>query len=220
MNMQDNLSGLEIPYINLPGIPYPGDAVPYLNNLSPIGIQTNPWPHYNNSVNANFSIAHNGNAILLKYAVREHFLKACATTNGNIHRDSCVEFFVDFEGNGEYYNLEFNSLGWCKIGFGKNDREDRILLSPNLVELIASKSEINSAITDNVRTFTWEIVLVIPALVFCYSSFSKFNGLKARGNFYKCGDELPKPHYLVWKNIDAKKPDFHRPECFGRLEFA
>ena len=36
------------------------------------------------------------------------------------------------------------------------------------------------------------------------------------GNFYKC-DESLHPHFGSWNPIEAPAPDFHRPECFGKL---
>ena len=41
-----------------------------------------------------------------------------------------------------------------------------------------------------------------------------------KANFYKCGDKLSVPHYLSWNPVTTEKPDFHRPEYFGLLEFA
>ena len=37
---------------------------------------------------------------------------------------------------------------------------------------------------------------------------------------YKCGDELPHPHFRSWKSIETEKPDFHRPEFFAEVAFA
>ena len=60
------------------------------------------------------------------------------------------------------------------------------------------------------------LALDIPASTFGLETFA---GLQARGNFYKCGDRLPVPHYLSWAPIGTPKPDFHRPEYFDRLIF-
>ena len=38
-----------------------------------------------------------------------------------------------------------------------------------------------------------------------------------KGNFYKCGDETPVPHFGMWSPVDNETPDFHRPEFFGEL---
>ena len=45
------------------------------------------------------------------------------------------------------------------------------------------------------------------------------DGLKVKGNVYKCGDMLPHPHFLSFFPIDLPKPDFHRPDFFGSVEF-
>ena len=37
------------------------------------------------------------------------------------------------------------------------------------------------------------------------------------GNFYKCGDETPHPHYLAWSALSSDHPDFHRRQDFGQL---
>ena len=39
-------------------------------------------------------------------------------------------------------------------------------------------------------------------------------------NFYKCGDKTAHIHFVSWSPIGCEKPDFHRPEYFGTLEFA
>ncbi|HEX8038127.1 MAG TPA: carbohydrate-binding family 9-like protein [Chryseosolibacter sp.] len=38
-------------------------------------------------------------------------------------------------------------------------------------------------------------------------------------DFYKCGDNLPEPHFITWNDVKAPKPDFHLPEFFGRINF-
>ncbi|HOX40382.1 MAG TPA: carbohydrate-binding family 9-like protein [Candidatus Brocadiia bacterium] len=37
-------------------------------------------------------------------------------------------------------------------------------------------------------------------------------------NFYRCGG-VTDPQYGTWSPVAAPKPDYHRPECFGRLTF-
>lgn len=210
---------LEIPYISLSGIPIPEDVNPYLEHFPKIPISNNPWPQFQNNVKAKYTIAHNGSAIFLKFQIVEQHVLASSSTNGDIHKDSCVEFFIAFEDDDNYYNLEFNSLGWGKIGYGSG-RSNRTLLSESMIDLISSSCKINSRTIDGNKLFTWTITLVIPATVFYHNSFFTFKGLKARGNFYKCGDEIPVPHFLTWKMINTSEPDFHTNEFFGDLEFS
>lgn len=185
-------------------------------NQEPISCE--PWPAFSTDTKVEFSIAHNGNAILLKYKIQERYLAARETNNGNIHNDSCVEFFVAFHDDECYYNLEFNCLGFTKIGYGSR-RENRHLISLDMISKIGFSSRINSKLPIEQEGYHWEILLVIPKETFVYHQINSFGRLQARGNFYKCGDGLPQPHFLSWNRIDTAEPDFHRMESFGRLEF-
>ena len=42
-------------------------------------------------------------------------------------------------------------------------------------------------------------------------------GYEFKGNFYKCGDETEIEHYLMWNRVETEKPDYHRPEYFGKF---
>ncbi|TKB99204.1 carbohydrate-binding family 9-like protein [Pedobacter cryophilus] len=210
---------LQIPFIEIAGIPSSNDVALCLNQLHPIEIGHNPWPQFSNSVKANYTIAHNGNAIFLKYQIEEGYVLANATTNQNVHNDSCVEFFIAFGEDENYYNLEFNCLGWSKIGYGFN-RKNRYLLPSCIVETISSFTRIEAAAVNAVKLFDWEITVVIPLSVFSFHNFNSFKSLKARGNFYKCGTKMPEPHYLTWNLVKSLEPDFHRKEDFALMEFS
>ena len=63
------------------------------------------------------------------------------------------------------------------------------------------------------------MVILIPSSIFVNNVNFSFTKLTANANFYKCGDETQKPHYLSWNPVKTSKPDFHRPEYFGKLIF-
>ena len=65
----------------------------------------------------------------------------------------------------------------------------------------------------------WSVIEVIPATALFRSGTDKFDGKRMTANFYKCGDELPTPHFISWAPIEWKEPSFHRPEFFGELVF-
>ncbi|MBK1440888.1 hypothetical protein JHJ32_12885 [Parapedobacter sp. ISTM3] len=208
---------LIVPFIPVAGVPSPREVMPLLETVQKTPIDVNPWPHFVHDVEANVTIAHNGNAIFLKYDIVEAHVTARATTNGAVHQDSCVEFFVSFDGI-LYYNLEFNCLGWCKAAYGVMGPA-RKLLPEHTVNLIASATTMDVASVGNKKRFAWQIVLAIPAALFCYHNISSFKRVKAIGNFYKCGDGLPTVHYLSWNPIWFETPNFHRIEDFGQIEF-
>ncbi|WP_168187552.1 carbohydrate-binding family 9-like protein [Pedobacter sp. G11] len=212
------LKKLEIPYISAIAMETAENLIQTLQSLNSFPIRCNPWPEFVTDTKASFSIAHNKDLIFLKYHVQEQYLIANEGYNGNIHNDSCVEFFVAFDGDKGYYNLEFNCLGFSKIGYGK-DRSERVLLPLEVVKKLRSHSRISSDLMDDRDGFEWEILLIIPKQTFIHHQIKSFGEIKARGNFYKCGDGLPQPHFLSWNMINSKNPDFHQRESFGELAF-
>ena len=62
-------------------------------------------------------------------------------------------------------------------------------------------------------------VAAIIAFYLFYNEGLNFSNLISNANFYKCGDDTTKPHFLSWNPVKAPKPDFHRPEQFGVLNF-
>ncbi|MCJ8165681.1 carbohydrate-binding family 9-like protein [Pontibacter sp. E15-1] len=165
-----------------------------------------------------FTLAHNEGCLFLKYHVREQAVLArYRTINDPVYKDSCVEFFIAFGEDSDYYNLEANCLGTCRVGFGQN-RDGRKLLPTEVVSGIRHSAQLKVA-ADGQGAKVWELTLVIPASVFSEHRHERFDGQKGRVNFYKCGDDLPEPHYLAWHPVEAPAPDFHRPQCFGQVTF-
>jgi hypothetical protein len=165
-----------------------------------------------------FSIAHVDNHIALKYFVQEQHTRATyIAANDPVYKDSCVEFFIGFGSDDNYYNMEFNSLGTALVGFGK-DRHGRTPLPNDKVSDIKALSIINWA-NDQNGFNTWELTMLIPFDVFVYHNIKTLEETSVRANFFKCGDDLPEPHFISWSNIDSPVPDFHLPGFFGTIKF-
>ncbi|SEW51534.1 carbohydrate-binding family 9-like protein [Chitinophaga arvensicola] len=210
---------IEVPYFELredAGINYLAN---YLRRLPGIEISKNPWPQYSARVKASCRIAYSDTAIFLQYKVAEPYLTASSTINGDIHKDSCVEFFLALDNSGNYYNMEFNCLGVSKIGYGKK-RDQRQLIDDEKIAKIRSLTTIDTFFENSKRMYNWELTLVIHQDIFFLNQHLRFRDLHATGNFYKCGDSLPEPHYLCWNMIDAASPDFHQKDFFGNLVFS
>lgn len=164
-----------------------------------------------------FAIAHGPEALLLQFDVKEKTIRAaCGHTNEPVYKDSCVEFFVSFDDGIPYYNFEFNCIGTVLAGYGTG-RTDRQPLPPAALEEIKSGIVINRG--GGEKGVHWEITVLIPFSVFLYHPLSSLQGRRCRGNFYKCGDELPEPHFLSWSDIESGEPEFHLPRFFGALHF-
>lgn len=162
---------------------------------------------------AEFAIAHSCDVIFLKYYVSEkHIAAVHRHINAPVYKDSCVEFFISLGNDLNYYNLEFNCAGTVLGGYG-TDKKSRRFLNRNLLRRI--RTEANVSFNKENQLFEWQLTVAIPVTVFEFHQIEDFSGVTCRLNFFKCGDDLPEPHYLAWNIIDDAEPNFHRPEYFG-----
>jgi hypothetical protein len=190
-----------------------------LDELEQHTIQKLPCPEFSYRPNVSFSIAHTDDSILLKYFVQEKEIRVVhQEDNSPVHEDSCVEFFIAFDNDQEYYNIEFNCAGTCLLGFGKNASQ-RKLMGMDVVRRIRRLSAIRHHSNGNADPISWELTVVIPAEVFIYHHITSMKGNRYRVNFYKCGDKLPEPHFLSWQDMTTSTPDFHMTEFFGDAYF-
>ena len=166
---------------------------------------------------AGFRIWHSGDCLHLVFHVREDAVRAvCAADREHAWEDSCVEFFFAPRADGLYFNLECTCTGklYLCVGSGRHGRE---FLPETAYSGISRRPSLGREPFGLRKEPTeWEVALDIPAATFGLAGFA---GLHARGNFYKCGDLLPAPHYLSWAPVGTPKPDFHRPEYFDTITF-
>lgn len=174
------------------------------------------WSEFPYKPEVYFQMAHDNQSIFIHYSVQEEFVKAqYVRTNEAVWEDSCVEFFVSFDGKVNYYNIEFNVLGTGLIGAGSRIKEDRTRLEPETTAKIQTATTVINV--DGKKK--WNIILVIPTAVFVNDKIENLAGATAYGNFYKCGDGLPTPHFLSWSKIEHPTPNFHLPDFFGEIVF-
>lgn len=209
---------LSVPYIHIGETSAIGEISSKLDDVHREIIQYSPWAAFPYKPEAAFAMAHGDSGVFLKFFVEEKYVRAVySEPNQPVYKDSCVEFFISFGEEREYYNFEFNCAGTCLLSFGE-ERTNREMTSPELIRSIAFHSSLKPAISRDAN-IGWELTVAIPFAAFQYHQISSMKGKKCRANFYKCGDDLPEPHFLAWNTIQTEEPDFHRPEFFGTVEF-
>ena len=181
-------------------------------------IDTVNWNEFPYKPEVEFRAAHTGDSLILNYRVTEEAVRAAAQTdNGLVWEDSCVEFFVTFDDK-KYQNIECNCTGTILSAVGP-DRDHRELAPTELLAAVQRHSSLKADSLPAEGPVSWEVSLIVPVETFFASGLKSLSGVKARCNFYKCGDKLPTPHFLSWNPIRVANPDFHRPEYFGNIEF-
>jgi hypothetical protein len=182
-------------------------------------ILNEPWKSGSTSCRANFQVAQLEDALFIKFRIREPFLKAKKRRNNDaVHFDNCVEFFLAFPGDTHYYNFEFNCLGSVKAAYGKG-RSHRRYLSKDVLNRISNSLSLSIHNLYEKREVCWELSVVLHMNAFSFHHYRSFAGLQCSGNFTKCGEKLPEPHFMTWSDSRSSVPDFHRMEFFGKLDF-
>lgn len=153
-----------------------------------------------------------GLGFCLRMEAKEEHPKAVYTLyNQPVYLDSCLEFFVNFRPEQpRYMNFEMNSNGafLAALRTGRKDKTPIHELTRDLPAVLSGKGN-----------GSWFVKAFFPDS-FVKTLFGR-DGFQAgdefTGNFFKCGDETPQPHYGMWSPVMTEQPDFHQPSYFGRF---
>lgn len=137
-----------------------------------------------------------------------------------VYRDSCLEFFLcPIEGSTTpYANFEMNSKGVILSEFGSGRGSERKKLAALSDE--APRVE-PFTLEDNGET-AWGVSLFISEKLLSDITGTSFTirPMTLRGNFYKCGDDTPIPHFGAFSPMGPVEKGFHNPELFAQLVFS
>lgn len=135
--------------------------------------------------------------------------------DGRIWCDSCLELFLQpLCGRAEYWNIEVNPNGVYLSQFGPA-RENRVFFR----EITEAEPSITPFSLSKQGEIAWGAeFFVSEALI---SQLFGINYILSpctmRGNFYKCGDETPQPHYAAYFPVGTVQLGFHNPARFGKI---
>ena len=161
-----------------------------------------------------------------RFTVRDKFVIAKATQNmEHVWKDSCVElFFTPSDKVAEgYFNLEMNCTGVIYMQHQISRGEGRISIPEENLRSVITRTTLTEPIPKEIKTETeWELVFKFP-----FELMKRFHpgfilpepGVIWSGNFNKCADESSNPHWITWNKIELPKPEFHRPDFFGKFIF-
>lgn len=149
------------------------------------------------------------NVLKLKVRAEDRYIKGTVKVhNKAVFNDSCFEFFLTpkNEIQSDYLNFEINCLGTVYVAYNNADRE--CLSSQRDIGRISIDSDIHDDV--------WELVISIPIQMIQDLYGSPVNKKLWYANFYRCGGEK-ETQYAVWNKVGGNKPDYHRPQDFGRI---
>ncbi len=166
-------------------------------------------------VNVQISLCHDQKNLGILYQVKEETTKAIYTQDGQpVYKDSCVEFFIKTPQG--YHNFEMNAIGTCLVSKGAQRAKRTSFTSEEYNRLHRLSSLGKTPFESKELKKEWWAMLVIPNSLLGWKKGLPADQ-KLQANIYKCGDELPQPHWLTLFDVPTEQPDFHRPEFFGEF---
>ncbi|OGV58821.1 MAG: hypothetical protein A2X49_01570 [Lentisphaerae bacterium GWF2_52_8] len=185
-----------------------------------------PWNKEASLPKVYASLLYSESRIHVRFEVKEEYIIAKRTAmQDSVCCDSCVEFFLSADGI-SYVNFEINCIGTylCyKCMPGRQFDQSPAGLRETDFEVKTSLPK-GSAIPEAVKCpdggYTVEFSIPFEFLKNVLGADAPKPGAIWKANLYKCGEDLPARHWGAWSDITLPKPDFHRPDFFGKLIFA
>lgn len=140
-------------------------------------------------------------------------LKRYTHRDDPVYTDSCLEVFLaPVSSRDEYINFEINPNGAFLSQFGK-ERNNRVFIK----ELTDIEPVVSAQVDEENKS--WQAALFIPQSLISelYNIDYRVSSGEIRGNFYKCADDSPTPHYGALFPVDSEALGFHNPAAFGRI---
>ena len=160
------------------------------------------------------------------FNVDDYYVRSVQTGfQGQVCRDSWVEFFFELPGAG-YFNLEMNcGAGSLLYYIRDNSRtghgfKDMDVVPDEHMKMIKKFHTMPDTVEpEQVGDVNYRVGFFFPfELIRKYADIKQPKaGTIWRMNAYKCGDATSHPHWISWNPVRVL--NFHRPEDFGVLEF-
>ncbi|MBE7021009.1 MAG: hypothetical protein E7411_06230 [Ruminococcaceae bacterium] len=169
------------------------------------------WKEYPYCPETTVRVLAGDDGIYVRFVTDEQeIIMDCKEVNGDVFKDSCVEFFFkpNPEENDGYFNFEINAAGTPHVGYGSGRSPLRTRLSGIDASIFRVETEFPE------KGFI--LKFFIP-----YSLIEEKAGKIGEyfmGNFQKCKEKGNTPHFVTWNPIKTENPDFHRPEYFVRID--
>ena len=155
--------------------------------------------------------------LIINFDILENEIRKCTTHNNDkVYEDSCVECFIQIPNSDEYYNFEISASSYMLVGRGSS-RNNRFLFDDSLINKIDRKVII---LDETKGSSHWLLNMSLDLEEWkLIGEKEDIKNYKLKGNFYKCGDKVSKPHYFSLFDVDSETPNFHYPPSFRELIF-
>ncbi|MBO4444559.1 MAG: hypothetical protein J5814_07330 [Bacteroidaceae bacterium] len=187
------------------------------------------WKDYPYCPESKVRLAISDSHLLVHYSVNEECVRAeYGTDGGQVWTDSCMEIFIALNQQSSmnsleqsfqsgirhaqsYINIECNCIGTLLMAKGPNRNSRTPLTLEELKSVKRWASLGRTTFPQRHKPTHWEVALAIPLDLIGNPKDSLCF------NVYKCGDNLPTPHFLSLFPILSAEPNFHTPAFFQEV---
>lgn len=175
------------------------------------------FPNYPHNQHVMFRMAYSGQHLYISWQMLSDGLKAIHTNDLEpVAQDHCMEFFVQLPGEKEYWNFELNALGTLNASHRVERPCPTRLTTEQLQSVRRHGSHVGLQPFEIKEEPTiWWIAVAIPWSLLGVTGEALPEYLL--GNLYACAGNIEHPYYISCFPITTKRPDFHRPEFFGKI---
>ena len=167
--------------------------------------------------------------LYVRFDVADRYVRVVEKSyQGDVCRDSCVEFFVQPSPDFGYFNFEINAGGCMLLYYipvspeGKSLLGEQHLAVPlDRVQGMNIQHSLPARVDPEIQeACDWFVEYNIPRTLLEHyvGALGSLAGQIWRANFYKCADATSHPHRSMWSPIPGGG-SFHRPDCFSELIF-
>ncbi len=155
----------------------------------------------------------------------KHISAVHYTHQDPVSRDDCCEAFICPVPEGpertDYINYEINCLGTWKVGYHARSRDKNLGDWNDCKHLEIGRFITGTCNDDSDIDEGWVLEFSVP-----WDHFEEFaadfppeNGQAIYLGLHRCGGKT-NPQYSQWAPSQTERPNFHRPEDFGKVTFS
>ncbi len=194
------------------------DRAPLLQEVAAADIVIFSWerPGFSRPVSAARLWGIAGKGIYTRlWSYESNLLARCEGRDGEVWKDSCLELFLaPVKDDKRYMNFEMNPNGAFLCQFGEK-REGRVFIK-ELTDIAPAVMPFRFGF-NNMNAWGCEIFIPDELISALYSVDFVTDENEMRGNFYKCADDSPAPHFGSHFPVGSETLGFHNPDCFGKI---
>ena len=174
------------------------------------------WEEFPYKPTVTVRLGYSSSALAILFEVEENHVRVVTMEDcGPVWEDSCCEFFVAAPAGDGYFNFEMNCVGTLLAAKRQSQTEYEFLSEEQFAKIQRFSSLPHAPIDSVGDGQKYWIAEVIPFSILGLDEAPK----SIMANFYKCGDNCQKHHFLSMAPISTPSPCFHCPEFFQEVKF-